>query len=889
MSEVQILNIINSGDIASLLDLIGEDRSIDLNATYPWDAANTCTPFKNTQALPNQSSTLAIPSEQYQCTPINLATLNGNKSIVRILLQNGADPNTEDSRKRNALICALYGIDTLKMKTDTFAYLSITLPEYLDLIRILIPHMVIATMNRPLESLRGTSMLCFACYLGKLEAVKLLLASEHTAVNAADCKGATALMYAVREGHFNIIRELVKNKAKPELTNQEGFSAIQYARNSPSITQELERALSLERLSGMDLTQFSSPIADFKSKLDNALAELPLVSEPESQELNKNEPIIDDSHQKFLTQVQRGEIKGVQQQIIEYICCPRQQKASLINFHDRVTGLTPMHKAVCNGNDASLSIIESLFLAGSDLNSASWSGRTPLHHLCILASQSNLPKDANVQPSTGNLYSVLASRMVDLGALLNVTDKKGKTPLHYAVKGEESVLPLVSILLSKGADPLIFDMSKRTSIDSAENPAIQNALKDFIRVATPEPEAPLPSSNRRRVEASVDFDKVSSKVSTEPSFEVKRESSSGTLSALNETVQYFLDQYRIFDSAVALECLPSIRDIRSLVSSRVIAGGVRHEFNLAGSQEIASFVDLLVAASFRIENAFQQHALLSEKQEAVVEDIHARYWALTQKKDSMVASWRQGADTLPQTKQDLRSLATRLSDFKSECSFLVKSLTNKRLAFLGEFQRQMAAQKCNVQDNIAALTNLVAEEVLDYHSISALDRRASSESGTSDSSRESADPDGLENQIRTLTSISRSTQAEINRIKAKLSELRDQKDILFTEFTTQFSASPSQPKPDALTIPLSDLAIQAEMLTSQHERLLGLLERHIDQNERQTAEISELRCAMYKQTPGDECNGNVSPSTEPRAIPNRPTTFGGARQQLGEVYPPPTS
>ncbi|KAJ9060850.1 hypothetical protein DSO57_1026624 [Entomophthora muscae] len=196
MSEVQILNIINSGDIASLLDLIGEDRSIDLNATYPWDAANTCTPFKNTQALPNQSSTLAIPSEQYQCTPINLATLNGNKSIVRILLQNGADPNTEDSRKRNALICALYGIDTLKMKTDTFAYLSITLPEYLDLIRILIPHMVIATMNRPLESLRGTSMLCFACYLGKLEAVKLLLASEHTAVNAADCKGATALMYA---------------------------------------------------------------------------------------------------------------------------------------------------------------------------------------------------------------------------------------------------------------------------------------------------------------------------------------------------------------------------------------------------------------------------------------------------------------------------------------------------------------------------------------------------------------------------------------------------------------------------------------------------------------------------------------------------------------------
>lgn len=109
-------------------------------------------------------------------------------------------PIRKNNTTRNALICALYGIDTLKMKTETFAYLSITLPEYLDLIRILIPHMVIASMNRPLDSLRGTSILCFACYLGKYEAVKLLLSSEHISVNAADCKGATALMYAGKIG-----------------------------------------------------------------------------------------------------------------------------------------------------------------------------------------------------------------------------------------------------------------------------------------------------------------------------------------------------------------------------------------------------------------------------------------------------------------------------------------------------------------------------------------------------------------------------------------------------------------------------------------------------------------------------------------------------------------
>lgn len=103
MPGVQILNVINSGDIASLLDLIGEDRSINLNAAYSWDAANTRSPFQAAKPLPKPLDgrpPLTIPAETYECTPINLATLTGNKSIVRILLQNGADPNQEDSRKR---------------------------------------------------------------------------------------------------------------------------------------------------------------------------------------------------------------------------------------------------------------------------------------------------------------------------------------------------------------------------------------------------------------------------------------------------------------------------------------------------------------------------------------------------------------------------------------------------------------------------------------------------------------------------------------------------------------------------------------------------------------------------------------------------------------------
>lgn len=894
-----LLDAINRGDVAQVLELMAEDRPVDINEAFLWNASQTVSPFfKNPVSRPSP----IIESEEYQCTAINLAVLSGNKSIVRILLQCGADPNREDSRKRNALVCALYGIDTLKMASDTFSFLSCSLPEYLELIRILIPHMVISSLNKPLESLRGTSVLCFACYLGKSDAVKFLLSCEHIAINSVDCKGATALMYAVREGHQVIVRELVKKNARPELTNQEGFSAIQYARNAPIITYELEKALSLIRIQNTDLGQFSTPITSFKNELSKVLAEdhVLFLSDPSGRELPKADPTINEVHQTLLNHVQKGQVDKVQQMVIAYFKPPLMpQRASLINFHDKVTGLTPAHKAVCNGNDSVLAMIETLYLAGVDLNSASWSGRTPLHHLCILAVQEKCPTGSvlALDDSAPHIFSLLASRMIDLGASVSVVDKKGKTPLHYAAKCDETLISLINLLLEKGADPKICDHSKKTPAECADSPAVASVITSFINKSAEEQE-PLesePSERSRSPSYTSNSQVLSNKTSISQD---QSEISVPFIPTLNDHVQKFLDRYRLFDSEVSLEWMPVLRDIKALVHSRVIAGSSRHQFKIEGSQQIQKFKNLVLNGVSHMDRSFQLYTDLFQKRELILDELHSRYNSLAHNKESLLSLWRQEGDVLPHFKQDLRSLISRLGSFNSECSFLISSFSNKRSAFLQEFQRQMTAQQFSVKENIRDFTDLVEAEEDSIHYESELENNDIPPSPTSRSEStcfsptKNLDIEHLEKKLQSLSLNSKNIQADMNEIKTKLSELRDQKNILVSEFSAQFSTTDGKvferkSSRSNILIPLSDLAFQAEMLTSQHERLLAILEKRIGENEKQKSKIRKIRRELYKLSPSTQHQYLEQELNSDRPSLERSNSNSSVNQSLSIIFDSP--
>ncbi|KAI1297033.1 hypothetical protein EDD11_007256, partial [Mortierella claussenii] len=186
----------------------------------------------------------------YGATPLNLAVLNGNEEIVRVLIDAGADLNKKDGRGRTPLLCAVYGLDTLTITPANLALISQTTPAHLSILRnCILPHpsITLSTLNAPQDEIKGITPLCLASYLGKEVVVKCLLEAGKVDVDATDRKGATALMYAARDRHMSVVKTLLRHGASPDLTDSNGWSSIQYGQMYPEIVQMFEETLRCKR------------------------------------------------------------------------------------------------------------------------------------------------------------------------------------------------------------------------------------------------------------------------------------------------------------------------------------------------------------------------------------------------------------------------------------------------------------------------------------------------------------------------------------------------------------------------------------------------------------------------------------------------------------------
>ncbi|KAG0219717.1 hypothetical protein B0O80DRAFT_430674 [Mortierella sp. GBAus27b] len=398
----------------------------------------------------------------YAATPLNLAVLNGNEEIVRVLLDAGADLNKKDGRGRTPLICAVYGLDTLTITPANLALIAKATPAHLSILRnCILPHpsITLSTLNAPQDEIKGITPLCLASYLGKDVIVKCLLEAGKVDVDATDRKGATALMYAARDRHMAVVKTLLRHNASPDLTDNNGWSSIQYGQSYPEIVQMFEEALRCKRPEVLHMltppmsppTRTMTSILDrspdgssntalpytlsqslvryplYYSKLSSLLSSLPAAQtngkdgKPSpaapsgtSTKQPDNAHIQRTTHAALLEAIKLGDYMTLQSLLMT---SPSSNDAStndsssngstktggatvaLVNHHDPQTGLTPLHHALRTRPLPSMETVKILYQAGADMNAQSHYGRTALHHLCRFSLEQALtplhPEDGN--------------------------------------------------------------------------------------------------------------------------------------------------------------------------------------------------------------------------------------------------------------------------------------------------------------------------------------------------------------------------------------------------------------------------------------------------------------------------------------------------------------
>jgi len=167
-----------------------------------------------------------------------IATRVGDSPHTRVLLTNGAGPNTTDSNGHSGLMYASEmghkgtvevllggGADpNLKNLSGDTALLLATVEGYTDIVRVLLANNADANAADG----DGGTPLIYACANCKPGIVSALL-ERKIGINGADKDGRTALIASVVEGCSAAFADLLGREADPDLADREGRTALMYA------------------------------------------------------------------------------------------------------------------------------------------------------------------------------------------------------------------------------------------------------------------------------------------------------------------------------------------------------------------------------------------------------------------------------------------------------------------------------------------------------------------------------------------------------------------------------------------------------------------------------------------------------------------------------------
>ena len=160
---------------------------------------------------------LAGQKNKYGMSPLMYAVLRGSQESTKVLLEKGANPNQIHEHGSTPLMVSV-------------------LEEQIEILPLLLAHPQIL-LDR--QDLHGATALMYACRQGRINLMTLLLEAGADP-NLRDVEGETALMYAVGLNQVELIEILLLHGAEVGIKNFDGLSVIDKTRDE-GIIRLLER------------------------------------------------------------------------------------------------------------------------------------------------------------------------------------------------------------------------------------------------------------------------------------------------------------------------------------------------------------------------------------------------------------------------------------------------------------------------------------------------------------------------------------------------------------------------------------------------------------------------------------------------------------------------
>jgi ankyrin repeat protein len=364
-------------------------------------------------------------------TPLHLACKCGHEAVVSVLLERGADSNVKKSDAWSPL--SDDGWTPLSDNGSTPLHMA-SRNGHESIVSLLLERGADVNVKKS----DGWTPLSYACRMGH-EAIISLLLERGADVNAKDKGGKTPLHKASWKGHESVISLLLEKGADVNVKDKDGKTPLHCACG-------YNGRESIVSWGG------ETPLHNASWKGHESVISLLL-------ERGADVNVKDNDGKTPL-----------------HCACGYNGRESIVSWG----GETPLHNASWKGHE---SVISLLLEKGADVNVKDNDGKTPLHCACGYngcESPILLVGETPLHKASWKGHESVISLLLENGADVNINDKDGKTPLHYAC-GYNGCESIVSLLLEKGADIEAKDKSGWTPLHEASMKGHESIVSLLLR------------------------------------------------------------------------------------------------------------------------------------------------------------------------------------------------------------------------------------------------------------------------------------------------------------------------------------------------------------------------------------------------------------------------